>query len=150
MTAVQLDFFADLTRVMPVLPPVCPVVPGLDRQRRGQVAHLSGVAAENRVADHYARSGHPVVARRWRGTSGEVDLILRDGSGFVFVEIKKSSSFDRAAHRVSRRQMDRICGAACEFLAGQPRGQMTDMRFDVALVDSTGQIRILPNAFGEA
>ncbi len=158
MTAMQLDFFADLMRVvsLPVVGPVqvasaarpVPIRPA--RRQRGQVAYLSGVAAENGVADHYARAGFPVVAQRWRGKSGEVDLILRDGSGLVFVEIKKSSSFDRAAHRVSRRQMDRICGAACEFLAGQPRGQMTDMRFDVALVDGTGQICVIQNAFGEA
>jgi putative endonuclease len=44
--------------------------------------------------------------------------------------------------------MDRIIGSAEEFLANEPNGSLTNVRFDVALVDQTGQLRILENAFG--
>ena len=37
--------------------------------------------------------------------------------------------------------------AATEFLAGEPKGQLTDVRFDVALVDDKGRIEVLENAF---
>jgi putative endonuclease len=43
--------------------------------------------------------------------------------------------------------MARIYGAASEFIAGEPAGQLTPVRFDVALVDGSGQIRVIENAF---
>lgn len=115
----------------------------------GQVSYHGGLAAEAQVAAHYQRSGRPIAARRWRGPGGEIDLIAREGNRLVFVEVKKSSSFARAAERLSRRQMDRICRSAAAYLAGEPMGQDTEMRFDVALVDGYGRIDIIENAFCE-
>ena len=116
----------------------------------GRTAYHAGLAAEDIVARDYARRGRPVAHRRWRGQGGEIDLIVREGDCVVFVEVKKSRSFDAAALRLGRRQMDRLCMAATEFLAGEPRGQLTDMRFDLALIDGRGAMRIIENAFGES
>ena len=116
----------------------------------GAVGYYAGYVAEDIVAQDYLHRGRPVVHRRWRGKGGEIDLIAREGDCVVFIEVKKSSSFDAAALRLGRRQMDRLCAAASEFLAGEPRGQLTDMRFDLALVDGRGAMRIIENAFGEA
>ncbi len=120
------------------------------RSQIGKTAYHAGLSAEEIVALDYARRGRPVTHRRWRGDSGEIDLIAREGDCVVFIEVKKSSNFDRAATHLNRRQMDRLCVAATEFLAGEPRGQLTDMRFDLALVDGHGAMRIIENAFGEA
>ncbi|MBS1301318.1 YraN family protein [Loktanella sp. SALINAS62] len=122
--------------------------PRTARQHRGQRNYHAGVVAEDIVAQHYLRQGCPTVARRWRGTAGEIDLIVRDAATLVFVEVKKSSTFDRAATHITRRQADRICTAATAFVASEPTGQLTPMRFDVALVDGIGAVRIIPNAFG--
>jgi len=100
------------------------------------------------VAQDYARRGRPVVCQRWRGKGGEIDLIAQDGDGLIFVEVKKSRSHARAAERLSARQMTRIYNSASEYLATQPKGQLTDVRFDVALVDGTGAINVVENAFG--
>ena len=116
----------------------------------GRTAYHAGLAAEDIVARDYARRGRPVAHRRWRGQGGEIDLIAREGDCVVFIEVKKSSTFDAAALRLGRRQMDRLCMAATEFLAGEPRGQLTDMRFDLALIDGRGAMRIIENAFGES
>lgn len=113
----------------------------------GSVSHHAGAAAEDSVARHYERRGLSVAARRWRGQGGEIDLILRQDETVVFVEVKQSRSFASAAAHVSRRQMDRIMTAAQEFLDGEPRGQLTDIRFDVALVNGTGEVRVIENAF---
>ena len=110
----------------------------------------TGVAAEDIVASDYARRGMRIAQRRWRGQGGEIDLIVRDGDAVVFVEVKKSRSFARAAERLTRRQMDRIYASASEFLGGEPAGQMTDVRFDLALVDGRGDVRIIENAFMDA
>lgn len=116
------------------------------RQIRGAMAHHAGCAAEDSVAGRYERSGLAIVARRWRGKSGEVDLIARDGDGYVFVEVKKSASHAQAAQRLTGRQIARIFDAATEFVAGTVLGLAAQMRFDVALVDATGRIEILENA----
>ncbi|SIO40162.1 putative endonuclease [Rhodovulum sp. ES.010] len=113
----------------------------------GSVSYHAGQAAEDSVARRYERRGLAVVARRWRGRGGEIDLILRDGDAVVFVEVKKSRSFDAAAAHVSPRQIERIMTAAQEFLDGEPRGQLTEIRFDVALVNGTGEVRVIENAF---
>lgn len=117
-----------------------------DRQARGSTAYHAGRVAEDAVATAYARAGHPVVARRWRGSQGEIDLIAKNGSGYVFVEVKKSSSHFEAAEHLSPAQIARIFGAALEFVSTAPLGEMTEMRFDVALVDGMGRIEILENA----
>jgi putative endonuclease len=118
------------------------------RVRRGRVAALSGRAAEAGVARHYTASGRPVVAERWRGAAGEIDLVVREGARVVFVEVKAAQSFEAAAHRLGRRQMDRLCAAAEEFVGQEPAGLLTEMRFDLALVDGSGQVRVIENAFG--
>lgn len=113
---------------------------------RGAMGYHAGLAAEAAVAAHYLRAGLSVVAERWRGRGGEIDLIARDGDGLVFIEVKKSRNFARAAERVTPRQIARIFAAASEFLAGEPAGQATNVRFDVALVNGTGEIEVLENA----
>ena len=111
----------------------------------GKTSYLAGLAAEDAVAAEYARRGHAVAARRWRGSGGELDLVLRDGDGLIVVEVKQAPDFDRALGHLTHAQLARIYGAASEFVAGEPMGQLTDIRLDVALVDGAGRIRIHEN-----
>jgi putative endonuclease len=116
------------------------------RQQRGQGAHLSGMAAEAQVLRHYLRAGLAVIAQRWRGRGGEIDLIARQGERYVFVEVKASHDLATAASRLSLRQMRRLALSAEEFLGTVAGGLGNDLRFDVALVDRQGRIDILENA----
>ncbi|RYH03825.1 hypothetical protein EU805_00175 [Salipiger sp. IMCC34102] len=118
------------------------------RQHRGRSNYHAGVAAEEIVARAYARRGYVLAAQRWRGQSGEVDLILKDGDTVVFVEVKKSRTFDQAMGRITQVQVDRICRAATEFVGSEPRGQLTPMRFDVGLVDGAGDVEIREGVLG--
>jgi len=113
-----------------------------------QMCYHAGLSAELQIAQDYERRGFVVTHNRWRGDAGEIDLITRDASGLVFVEVKKSRSIARAAERLNRRQMARIYASAEQFLAGEPDGQLTNVRFDVALVDDAGRFEIIENAFG--
>lgn len=118
------------------------------RRARGQRAYLAGHAAEEQVAREYGRRGLHVEARRWRGKRGEIDLVLRAGETLVFVEVKSAASLSRAAESLSARQQARICGAAEEYLGQCAAGQLTEIRFDVALIDGAGAIEVIENAFG--
>lgn len=113
----------------------------------GARSYHAGLAAEDQVAQFYTQSGRAVCARRWRGQSGEIDLIAREGDNVIFIEVKQSATHAQAVEHLSTRQMTRIYNAASEFLAGEPKGQLTDVRFDVALVDGKGRIEVLENAF---
>jgi putative endonuclease len=113
---------------------------------RGQMNHQAGLAAEAQVADHFLRAGLPVRERRWRGPGGEIDLICGDAAGLVFVEVKKGRDHAGALARVTPRQLDRIRASAEAYAARMPRGSLTDMRIDLALVDATGRIEIIENA----
>jgi putative endonuclease len=124
---------------------VTPIDP--TRATRGKTSYLAGLAAEDIVAQRYAQGGCPTLARRWRGSAGEIDLVAQDGDGVIFIEVKKSRSHARAAARLTHRQMERIYGAGSEFLATQPKGQLTDVRIDVALVDDMGRVEVIKNAY---
>jgi len=119
-----------------------------DPHNRGQRAYLAGAAAEDLVARYYEQRGYGVAERRWRGAGGEIDLILRQGGALVFVEVKHSNTRDRAAARITQAQTRRIYASAGQYLENEPAGQLTETRFDVALVDGTGAIEIIENAFG--
>ena len=114
----------------------------------GRLAQLGGLAAEDRVANRLEGQGLSILARRWRGKGGEIDLICADGPVTVFVEVKSAPDFARAADSLGPRQIARIRAAALEFVATLPAGQDSEMRFDVALVDGIGRIEIIANALG--
>ncbi|MEF9604527.1 YraN family protein [Paracoccus sp. PXZ] len=124
-------------------------VPVIDRRvRQGAVACSAGRFAEESVAREYRQRGYEVMAERWRGRGGEIDLILRKDDEYVFVEVKKSRSHGSAAARLGGRQIARICNAALEYCGRLPAGLLTAMRFDAALVDQFGRVEIIENAFG--
>lgn len=118
------------------------------RRNRGDMAYHSGLSAEERISTDYERRGLSIAQRRWRGKGGEIDLIAKDGDGLVFVEVKQSRSFDKAVTRVSPQQMKRLYASAEEYLGQMQNGSLTDVRFDVALVNGQGEVRIIENAFG--
>jgi len=115
----------------------------------GAVSYHAGLSAEHQVAAHYLNKGCKIAAHRWRGRhGGEIDLIARDGDIVIFVEVKRAQTHAAAVERLGARQMQRICLSAEEFVAITPGCADLDMRFDVALVDGTGRIEVLENAYG--
>ncbi len=116
----------------------------------GLVSYLSGKLAEDRVVDAYTAQGHRLVCRRWRGPVGEIDLVLEKNGEVVFVEVKSSKTCADAATRLTRRQIGRLLASAEAALGFFPKGSLTPMRFDVALVDRTGRIDVISNALHAA
>ena len=117
------------------------------RAMRGHTSYLAGMAAEDIVARAYVAAGYRLIAERWRGRQGELDLVFSTIKGVVMVEVKASKSFASAASHVTHAQVKRLYATAEEYLATLPDGSLTDVRFDVALVDQTGALNIHENAF---
>ncbi len=106
----------------------------------------AGLAAEDSVLRHYMSLGYALLAQRWRGMRGEIDLILGRDNDVVFVEVKKSKCFDQAVSRLGQAQLGRIYQTAEQFLGTLPMGLNTPARLDVALVNSYGDVRVIENA----
>lgn len=118
------------------------------QRERGKRAYLTGAAAEDRVVQTYEARGARALQLRWRGGGAEIDLIVQEGAVVVFVEVKSGPTHDAAIARLQPAQMKRIYRAAEAYLAYQPLGQLTEVRFDVALYDYAGTVQIVENAFG--
>ncbi len=117
------------------------------RRDRGKRAYNSGLAAEDRAVALYAAAGLRLLESRWRGKSGEIDLILADGEEIVFAEVKQARTHDAAIASLRPAQMRRIHAAGSEYLAHCPKGQLTDVRFDLAVVDGAGRCNIMEGMF---
>lgn len=131
------------------------------RAQTGAMAHLSGLYAEDQVAQAYRRHGYAVLAQRWRApkvtagcadldgmggrNAGELDIVAQKDGEIVFVEVKRAETHASAATRVSPRQSQRILRAAQAYLAQMRAGIDTFCRHDIALVDAQGRIEILQN-----
>ena len=115
-------------------------------QQRGKTNYLAGLGAEDSVARDYSDRGCQVISQRFRGKRGEIDLVVQDGTTTVFVEVKKAKTHAGAALRVTGTKIRRLFMTAEEYLSRLSTGMMTDMRFDVALVDELGRVEIRENA----
>lgn len=115
------------------------------RERRGRSNYLKGLSAEEVVCLYYEALGCQLSSRRWRGAGAEVDLIFRDGDLLIFVEVKAARSFDAAAQRVGWPQVRRIMRAAETYAGIGGETEHTELRIDMALVDSIGAVKVVEN-----
>jgi putative endonuclease len=99
-----------------------------------QVAFKLGLSAENRAAALLIAKGFRIVARRFRSSAGEIDIVAKRGPLLIFVEVKARARLDDAAWSVTERQKRRIASAASAWLADHPEDSGCDMRFDAVLV----------------
>jgi len=113
----------------------------------GLESYLKGVSAEEAVSRAYEKCGFEIVEKRWKTKNGEIDLIAQHKDKYYFVEVKCSRSFERAADRITERQQQRIQQAALGYLAEKAKSLDVDCRFDAALVNGCGQVKVLPGAF---
>lgn len=113
-----------------------------DRHIAGERAYRDGLAAEDAVADHYARLGFPVLARRWRDQGGEIDIVCQGDGELLFIEVKKADRHDWAAERLGFDQLERIALAAEEYIGTVADDPLTPMRIDLAMVDAHGRIEL--------
>jgi putative endonuclease len=121
---------------------------------RAEGSDYAGRWGENVAARLLERSGFKILGRRVRvGTRDELDLVARDGSSLVFVEVKTRSSeiYGRPVSAVDRKKRHAMSRAAVRYLA-KLRFPKVVFRFDVVeVVGSPGTsdptVRHIRNAF---
>ncbi len=93
-----------------------------------------GLAAEDFVAARLVADGWEVLDRRWRGASGELDLVVLRGGQLRFVEVKARATRDSLGlESIDERKQSRLVAAAEAWCDTHPsRG--AELGFLVALV----------------
>ena len=104
-----------------------------------------GAAGEATAAEYLQGHGLAVIERNFRVRGGEIDLICRDGSVTVFVEVRlrSGSAFGGAAASITAAKQARLILAARHWLM---RHREQACRFDCLLIQA-GEIEWIKNAF---
>ncbi len=107
----------------------------------------SGLTGEAVAENFLCQKGMSVIARRYRGADGEIDLVMLDSETVVFVEVKARpqarAGFGLMA--VTPAKQRRMTHAALTFLLEREWMERL-VRFDVVEVTRDGILHI-PNAF---
>jgi putative endonuclease len=98
-----------------------------------------GKSGEELACAELRRRGYAILARRFRTRGGELDIVARDGTTLVFVEVKarRTARFGTAAEAVTRTKRARLARMADEFLS-RARLASVPCRFDVVAVTVAG------------
>jgi putative endonuclease len=97
-----------------------------------------GATAEQQAVDVLVRKGLRIVERNYRSKLGELDIIARDGTTLVFVEVRSrcTAQFGSALDAVGRRKQAQVSRVAMQYVAWR-RPSFSRARFDVVAI--TGQ-----------
>jgi putative endonuclease len=94
-----------------------------------------GKTGEDLACQELERRGYAIVARRYRRRGGELDIIARDGTTMVFVEVKarEGRAFGEASEAVTAHKRLKITRLALDYLM---RHHLTNCpcRFDVVSI----------------
>ena len=113
----------------------------LDLGRRGEELALKEIK----------RMGYRLVEKNYRCPLGEIDIVARDGSYLVFLEIKtrKTGSIGLAKEAVNKRKKRQVSKAALAYMKANDCSDARS-RFDVVAISLAGEsprIEVIKNAF---
>ena len=94
-----------------------------------------GRLGEDRALSHLQQQGLALVERNFLCKVGEIDLIMRQRGGLVFVEVRRraASGFGGAAASVTPAKRRRLVNAAQYYLLRYP--SPPPCRFDLVAID---------------
>jgi putative endonuclease len=118
-----------------------------DRSRRGQAADRRGRLAEDAARLALEGDGWSILARRLRTSAGEIDMVAEKEGLLAIVEVKARPRLADAAASVSDRQQARLVSATEIVLADNPEWGINGVRFDLLVVDASGVVRRIIDAF---
>jgi putative endonuclease len=116
-------------------------------KNRKAKTHDKGLWAEGLASVFLTLRGYRIVARRYKTSHGEIDLIAARGDVLAIIEVKARGTVERALESVDLRTQRRIANATLMFLAEHPEYAGRVIRFDVIAVESPMRIVHLDNAW---
>lgn len=109
---------------------------------------MLGSEYEKQAAGYLKSRGLEILERNYRCRQGEIDLVARDGSYLVFVEVKyrHDDSKGDPAEAVGPYKQQKVRAAARYYLYQNRYGEETPCRFDVVAILGE-EIRWICDAF---
>lgn len=111
-----------------------------------------GLEGETRACRALEARGYRVLERRYRTRFGEIDIVARDGTTLVFVEVKTGAGrrFGDPMAWVTLQKQRRLVAMATDYLARRRTGRAA-VRFDVVGIDMTApdgpRLTVVTDAF---
>ena len=78
--------------------------------------------------------GFSILARRYKTSAGEIDLVARRGRLIVFAEVKARTALDEAVFAVTATARRRISAAAASFLSRHRGLADCAIRYDILAI----------------
>lgn len=96
--------------------------------------HEFGQWGEELAAQHLQAHGCTIVASNWQCHAGEVDLIVRDGDGLAFVEVRtrRGERYGTPEESITPRKLAHMIAVAETYVYEQ--GWQGDWRLDVVAI----------------
>ncbi|MFZ5633877.1 MAG: YraN family protein [Bacillota bacterium] len=103
-----------------------------------------GRAGEDAAVHYLRKKGLRIVQRNFRCRLGELDIIARDGSSLVFIEVRTvaGSAFGTAQESVDRKKRIKLRQVAMYYIQSGNVGNLP-MRFDVIAVTIDRDSKVL-------
>ncbi|HEX9723410.1 MAG TPA: YraN family protein [Vicinamibacteria bacterium] len=124
------------------------------RGRRELDASWLALRGEELARRALKQRGYRILASRERSRLGEIDIVARDDSALVFVEVKtrRGGRFGKPVEAVDRRKQRRLVRLALAYTARRGLSD-TPIRFDIVGVELPTEgrpsVHVYRNAFGE-
>ncbi len=110
-------------------------------------AYFFGHSAEARAAVWLRLKGYRILARRYKTSCGEIDIVAARFGVLCFVEVKARRSLEEARWALGPHQKRRIENAARIWLQNFDKPGYHTKRFDVILIAPRRRPRHIENAF---
>ena len=123
--------------------------PGI-KQNNAETHCGLGHKGEDLAVQALENRGMQIIARNFRSSSGEIDIIALDKETIVFVEVKTWSvySIENLQYSVNSRKQSRIIETAKYFLSVNRKYNEKAVRFDIIVVGKEA-VTHLADAFME-
>jgi putative endonuclease len=111
----------------------------------------AGRIAEDKALAYLKARGLHLVGRNYSCTLGEIDLVMRDGSYLVFIEVRSrvNTGFGSGAVSVTYAKQQKIIKATQHYILKNQVQDKYPLRFDVISIDGSSEsITWLKDAFG--
>lgn len=106
-----------------------------------------GKRGEDLAVAELRRRGYRIVERNYRCKRGEIDIIAREGSALVFVEVRSRADGNQgsAVETVTAAKQGKVARVAATYLA-ERQPVFDECRFDVVGITG-GAITVIKDAF---
>jgi putative endonuclease len=104
-----------------------------------RTSHSIGQLAEDACCTYLQTQGLKLLGRNYRGRHGEIDIIMQDKDGLVFIEVRfrKNNHYGGALASITPQKQKRILATAEQYL--QRETKIKNGRIDVVAMSKKPQ-----------